>query len=127
MRLWNKNEAPVGGLWYKYSDDKGNEYRVNGFEVSWNNFINRVKSDMKNNNVQIPSNLAALIEDQVCTRQPKGKCYYEKKAGDLLSAAIHTFARTADATASALGFNTQLEKKARGCGRCSYRRTKMNG
>jgi hypothetical protein len=81
---------------------------------------------MSANGVVEPQGLEALIEDQICTRQPEGACYYEAKSGDQLSKAIHIFARAVDTTARTLGIESSLEKKARGCTKCGQRRVKMN-
>lgn len=128
MRLKNKNESVAGGLYYLYEDDKGNNFRVNGYHVSWNSFITKILDDMSNNNVQAPprDQLEALVEDQICMRQAPDKCWYENKVGDNISKAIHTFLGGVDKVAKVLGVNTKLERAARGCGGCGNRRRKLN-
>lgn len=124
MRLRNKNEAVVGGLWYEYQDSKGNSYRVNGYENSFRSFIPKVRSHMAANNIKIPEDLEALIEDQICHRQPPGMCW--QQSGDKVAKVIHKMANVVDKAASALGFQSSLEKKARGCKKCGQRRQKIN-
>lgn len=125
MRLKDKYSAPVGGFYYTY-ESEGKPYRVNGCGGSFNALVGLVRTHMAQNNVQAPENLEALIEDQICSRQPADRCFYEAKAGDQLSKTIHAFARGTDNIAKVLGFNTKLEKKARGCGACAKRRMAMN-
>lgn len=62
-----------------------------------------------------------IVEDQICSRQPAGKCFYTKAIGDGVSALIHMGARVVD---KALG--TNLETKARGCSKCAKRRARLN-
>jgi hypothetical protein len=73
------------------------------------------------NGIEVPYDLDKMIEDQICTRQPKGKCYYTKGLGDKISKAIHSVASVVDKVAG-----TQLEKKARGCSGCAKRRQRLN-
>lgn len=126
MRLKDKRTAPVGGFYYIFSDEKEKEYRVNGYGGSFNALLSAVRTHMARNGVTIPSNLEDYIEDQICSRQPPDRCFYEKKAGDQISKGIHTFASGADKVAQVLGVKTQLEKKARGCIGCAKRRMAMN-
>lgn len=118
--------APVGGQWYEYEDDKKNVYRVNGYDISWERFLDKIREHMIMNHITVPDNLEYLVEDQICMRQPKSRCYYENKAGDQIANVIHQFARSADTVAAKLGFQTQLEKKAKGCRRCGQRRQRLN-
>lgn len=124
MRLWNTSESPVGGWKYQYSDSHGNVYEVRG--TSKKTLIAAVVADMKSNNVEIPQPLEAYVEDQICTRQPPGRCTYESGAGDQIAKYIHIFAGGIDSAAAKIGINTSLEKKARGCIGCSQRRVQMN-
>jgi len=124
MRLWNTSESPVGGWRYTYVDEFGNEYQVRG--TSKKTLEAEVRHDMKANGIIPPSGLDSYIEDQICSHQPAGRCLYEDKAGDQLSKFIHIFAGGIDSAAGAIGINTNLERKARGCRGCSQRRTNMN-
>ena len=126
MRLWNKNDTPVGGWYYDWQDESGRNFRTTGVSGGLKGLARLTRREMSANNVKPPLNLEDYIEDQICGRVPKGKCYYEAKAGDMVSATIHTFARTADSVASSLGIKTSLEKKARGCSSCGKRRVKLN-
>jgi len=81
---------------------------------------------MRENSISIPTNLWDCIEDQICTRQPAGKCFYENKAGDQISQIIHVFAGGIDKLASSIGIESGLEKAARGCTGCGRRRVKLN-
>ena len=124
MRLWNSKESPVGGWKYIFSDDKGNSYTTKS--NSARSLESQVRSDMSSNGVAIPPNLWDYIEDQICTRQPAGKCYYESKAGDQISKFIHIFAGGIDKAASRIGISSNLEKKARTCIKCGQRRVRIN-
>lgn len=125
MRLKDKNGPIPSGLWYEYSDDKGTKYRVNGMEMTYGRqFSNKVASDMKNNNVEVPDNLDYLIEQQICGRIPSQYCWQE--AGDKVANVIHTFANLGDRVAASLGVHTNLEQVAKGCTACQKRRQAMN-
>jgi len=125
MRLKNPNEAIPGGLWYQYSDDKGNTYRVNGMDmVMGKAFINKISADMENKNVAVPENLAYLVEQQICQRIGGQYCWQE--AGDAVANAIHKFAHLGDKVASTFGINAQLETRAKNCPSCQKRREAMN-
>lgn len=125
MRLKDKNGPIPGGLWYEYSDDKGNTYRVNGMDtVFGKQFAQKVSSDMTINNVQVPDNLEYLIEQQVCSRIPSQ--YYWQEAGDKVANVIHRFANLGDRVAASLGVQTNLEQTAKGCTACQKRRQAMN-
>lgn len=125
MKLKDPNETPVGGIWYQYQDEKGNTFRVNGYGIPLKSFTPIVGNHMKNNNVAVPENLAQLIEQQICERQPKGKCWIEP--GDATKKVIHSFARVIDKTANKLGLpNPNLEKKASKCKTCGNRVNGMN-
>jgi len=125
MRLKDRNGPIPSGLWYEYSDDKGTKYRVNGMELTYGaSFTNKVKSDMQNNNVQVPDNLEYLIEQQICGRIAGQYCWQE--AGDKVANVIHSFASLGDRVAASLGINANLEKTAKGCTSCQKRRQAMN-
>jgi len=124
MRLWNKKESPVGGWKYIFSDDKGNSYTSKA--SSERSLMAQVLSDMRENGITPPPALWDYIEDQICTRQPAGKCFYESKAGDQIARAIHIFTGGIDAAASKIGISSNLEKRARTCIKCGQRRVKLN-
>jgi hypothetical protein len=125
MRIKNPNEAIPGGLWYQYSDDKGNTYRVNGMDmVMGKAFINKISADMENKNVAVPENLAYLVEQQICQRIGGQYCWQE--AGDAVANAIHKFANLGDRVASTFGIHAQLETRAKNCPSCQKRREAMN-
>ena len=117
MRLKDRNGPIPQGLWYEYSDDKGNRYRVNGMEMTYGRlFSQKVASDMTINNVAVPDNLDYLIEQQICGRIPSQYCWQE--AGDKVANVIHSFA--------SLGVNSNLEQTAKGCTACQKRRQALN-
>lgn len=124
MRLWNTSDSPVGGWKYTFSDDKGNSYTARG--TSKTTLLASVRAEMKANNVEIPTNLWDYVEDQICSRQPSGKCYYENKPGDQIAKAIHVFAGGIDKAASLIGVTSNLEKRARECTTCGRRRVRLN-
>lgn len=125
MRLKDRNGPIPGGLWYEYSDDKGNTYRVNGMETVYGKpFSIKVSSDMTNNNVAVPENLDYLIEQQICGRIPGQYCWQE--AGDKVANVIHKFANLGDRVASSLGVTANLEQRAKGCMACKKRREALN-
>ncbi len=126
MRLWNKNNTPVGGWKYEWSDKTGRNFKTISTNGGFHGLLRKVTREMAANNVKIPENLADLVEDQICTRQPPNACYYENKSGDQLAKTIHTFARVIDSTAQKLGIESNLEHKARSCTKCSQRRVAMN-
>lgn len=117
MKLWNKNEPVVGGWFFELSDGTIIRAETSGLRP----LVRKVEGYMDANSMPIPVNLEDLIEDQICTRQPKDKCRYTKGAGDKLSKVIHGVAGAID---SVIG--TNLETRARRCGGCGRRRSKMN-
>jgi hypothetical protein len=126
MRLWNKNNTPVGGWIFFWKDSSGREFKTVGTSGGFHGLIRKIRREMYENNVTPPEYLEDLVEDQICTRQPPQACYYEGKIGDQLAKTIHVFARAADSVASKIGIQSNLEKKARGCAACGKRRTQMN-
>jgi len=127
MRLRDKSVSPAYGWYYEYSDTKEHTYEVRNNEGSLDSLIAAVRTHMLRNNVEPTDDLAARVEDQICSRQPAGKCFYESKAGDRVAQMAHVFARGVDKTAQAVGLpSPNLEKKARGCRSCAERRAKLN-
>lgn len=125
MRLKNPNEEPIGGWRYWYEDSFKNRYFVAG--DSRKTLFKNVRSDMKANGIAIPENLEAIIEDQICMKQPKGRCLYDQGLGDTIAKNVHVFAGGIDATMAKMGVKTQLEKRARECSGCAKRRMQLNG
>lgn len=119
MRLWNRHDAPVGG-WYYILED-GTRIPQKGTTTSLPKLADMVADYLEANGKVVPEYLEEEVEDQICMRQPDGKCRYTKKAGDMLSAAITGAAGMVD---RALG--TNLKQKARRCGSCGRRRVRMN-
>jgi hypothetical protein len=125
MRLKDRNGPIPGGLWYQYSDDQGNTYRVNGMDHPYGrSFTQKVSSDMTINNVAVPDNLDYLIEQQICNRIGGQYCWQE--AGDKFANVIHSFANLGDRVAASIGVKTNLEQTAKGCTACQKRRQAMN-
>lgn len=124
MRLRKKNEGVVGGWKYQYFDKNGNTYSVTGMTLR--DLIENTKRSMKVNGFEVPDNIDAWVEDQICTRQPPGKCIYDDGLGDQITKGIHAVARVADSVANAIGLKPELEKKARTCLGCHRRRMKLN-
>jgi len=123
MRLIRRNESPVGGWYYELSQGLVIKAEAPGLEP----LERRVKQFMNANSIQVPSDLRGMIEDQICSRQPSGKCRYEKdKAGDLIAAGISFLAGIADKVANIAGANPELKKKAKGCSSCGKRRMTLN-
>lgn len=127
MRLKDKSVSPAYGWYYEYTDGHGHNYEVRNGEGSLDSLIAAVRTHMLRNNVTPTDDLAARVEDQICSRQPPGKCFYESKAGDRVAQVAHVFAGGVDKAAKALGLpSPNLEKKARGCRTCAERRARLN-
>lgn len=117
MRLRNKRETPVGG--FTYSDPISERWFDT--DSTFKSLVTKVRGYHQANGFETPENLETLIEDQICMRQPPGRCFYTSGLGDQISKVIHKVAGAVDKVAG-----TQLERKARGCGGCGKRRTKLN-
>lgn len=118
MKLKDKYSTPCGG-WF-YDDPLTNTTIVS--QLNLDDLVKQTMTWHQIKKVQSPAALKELVEDQICTRQPKDRCWYSKKAGDQLSRVIHAVAGAIDAVAG-----TKLERRARGCYGCSKRRVSMNG
>lgn len=116
MRLKDKNRSPVGG--YYYDDPLTNRPIVatGGFDK----LVADVKSWHAANGLKSPPELEAMIENQICDRQPKDRCY-KRGLGDIVASTVQVGAKLIDAVAG-----TSLAKKAKRCGGCSKRRVMMN-
>lgn len=117
MRLKDRNESPVGGFYY---DDPITGDRVES-GGNFDSLVRAVENWLTIKGQEIPPKLSALIEDQICMRQPPNRCFYTKGVGDQISKVIHGVASVVDRVAG-----TDLEKKARGCSRCGKRRVRLN-
>lgn len=117
MKLKDIRRTPIGGF---YFDDPVSERRI-ATDGNFDKLFRSVCSVYQAMGYEIPDNLADVIEDQICMRQPADRCYYTKGLGDRISLVVHKVAAKID---QALG--TKLEQRARGCGGCGSRRTKLN-
>lgn len=119
MRLWRRNDAPVGG-WVYFLED-GTRVPMSGVSVGLDALVQAVESKMTGLGIEVPRFLAELVEDQICLRQPEGRCRYSRKLGDVISATISKVAGAIDAVAG-----TDLKPRARGCSKCGKRRVTLN-
>jgi hypothetical protein len=120
MKLKEPRRAPVGGWYYKYVITRNNlDFPATVYGESMSRLIENVIKDMRSNGVTPQSNLAEIIETQICERQPSDRCWIG--AGDRVAQAIHGVARVVDKIAG-----TRLEQKAKGCSSCSQRRQALN-
>jgi hypothetical protein len=120
MKLKDKNRAPVGGYFYKYTIHRfSHDYPATVYGESWTRLIANIKKDMVSNAHPIPDDLEYQVEQQICARQPEDRCW--QQSGDLTANLIHGAARLIDKIAG-----TKLERKAKGCAACGKRREKLN-
>ena len=120
MKLKEPRRAPVGGFYYKYVITRdGMNFPATVYGESLNKLIENTIKDMKSNGVEAPSDLDQIIENQICERQPAGRCWVG--VGDHVAIAIHTTARAVDKV-----FKTNLESRAKGCSSCRQRRQALN-
>jgi hypothetical protein len=120
MKLKEPRRAPVGGWWYRYTIHRfKNEFPATVYGESLNKLIENVTKDMRSNGVDVPADLAQIVETQICDRQPADRCW--SGAGDHVAIAIHTAARAVDKV-----FKTNLESRAKGCSSCRQRRQALN-
>lgn len=120
MKLKEPRRAPVGGWKYYYTIHRfNNEYKATVYGESLTKLIQNVERDMKSNGMEIPTDLADMVEIQICERQPSGRCWLG--AGDHVAFAIHGAARVVDKV-----FKTNLENRAKGCSSCRQRRQALN-
>lgn len=116
MKLKDKSKNPIGG--YVFHDEVLDKDFSSG---TFRTLIGAVEMFYRSNSIEIPPNLPAIIEDQICMRQPPGRCWYEKKTGDQISRVIHSAASIVDKV-----FKTKIEPRVRGCRGCGQRRMKLN-
>ena len=120
MKLKEPRRAPVGGWYYKYVITRNNlDFPAIVYGESLSRLIENVNKDMRSNGITAPNDLANVIENQICERQPSDRCWMG--AGDHVAQAIHGVARVVDRIAG-----TRLEQKAKGCSSCRQRRQALN-
>lgn len=120
MKLKDPHLAPVGGWYYEYNIVKdGRTFHAIVRGGSFRNLIANVKKDLEANAKVVPADLTYQIEQQICARQPEGRCWMQ--AGDTVANVIHSVARVIDNVTG-----STLERKAKGCKSCGQRRQKLN-
>lgn len=120
MKLKDPHLAPVGGWYYEFTlTREARTFPAIIRSGSFRNLIANVKKDMEINGNEIPVDLAYQIEQQICQRQPEGRCWMQ--TGDQVANMIHSAARLIDSVAG-----TTLERKAKGCKVCGKRRSVLN-
>lgn len=72
QRLRNYREVPPDG--YRYTVPQTGHY-----VKSWNvdSWLDKTRAHLKANNIEVPNDLLAQMEDQLCTLLPPGFCEYE--------------------------------------------------
>jgi hypothetical protein len=122
MKLKNKNLAPVGGFYFKYEIKRDKlTFPAIVYGSTWSSLMQNIQKDYRSNNIELPANIEAMVEDQICQRQPSDRCWYSDGLGDKIAQVIHTVAKTTD---KVLG--TKLEQKAKICPSCNKRRAALN-
>lgn len=125
MRLKNSSDTPIGG-WRFEIEINGKTKVIKENEGGKRKLLSKIRSFYANNRIDVPENLEDIVEDQICMRQPVGRCFYTKGIGDQFSKVIHGVAKVIDTGARRIGVSSNLEKKARGCSGCGRRRNKLN-
>lgn len=115
MRLLQKDSSPIGGFFFNDELLGRNVFTQGNFK----NLVDEVIALRIANDLNVPETISQEIEDQICSRQPKGKC--RMGVGDKVAKVIQTAARAVDVVAG-----TQLEKKAKGCKGCRKRKVILN-
>lgn len=115
MKLRNPDQTPIGGFYFVTEDGR----RIYT-DSSLRTLQRLVRGYLESNELDVPEDLDHVIEDQICMRQPEGKCKYVG-IGDRVAQAIHIVADVVDAVAG-----TQFKTKAKRCGSCAKRRNKLN-
>lgn len=116
MRLWHKTEPVVGGWYFILPGDVIIKAESAGLDA----LVSKTTRYMRENSMVVPSNLSVIIEDQICQRQPKGKCRGQG-LGDALTIVISAAAEAIDNVAG-----TNLQQKAKTCYSCGKRRAMLN-
>jgi hypothetical protein len=117
MRLIDRNHTPVGGFFYVVPETGDKVATSSNLE----SLTDLVYGYYNLKSLTIPDYLPAMIEDQICMRQPEGRCRYTKGWGDRISNVVSKVAGAIDKVAG-----TDLKRRARGCGGCGKRRQKLN-
>ncbi len=115
MYIIDRNSSVVGSY---YFDDPLLSRRI-ATDGNFADLYKAVVSMRKANEIETPGTLFQEIEDQICQRQPPGKC--RMGAGDFIASGIQKIAKAVDRVAG-----TKLEEKARGCGGCKKRKITLN-
>lgn len=116
MRLKDRSRSPIGGFFY--DDPLSNRVIVSQGDFS--KLVSEVKAWHAANNIKSPDQLEAMIENQICDRQPADRCF-KRGLGDITASIIQAGAKMVDAVAG-----TNLAKTAKRCGGCSKRRAMLN-
>lgn len=69
LTLIDKVTTPPGGFFYVVP-----QTRIEIKSISWNDIVSKVKTHYVANNIHIPDELEALIEDHMCKAMPPGVC-----------------------------------------------------
>lgn len=115
MYIINRNESVIGGYYY---DDPLLSRRI----VTDGNLADLYKVVLgmrRANDIEDEPDLLHIIEEQICLRQPPGKC--RMGAGDFIASGIQKMAKVVDKVAG-----TKLEQKAKGCSSCAKRKRILN-
>lgn len=115
VKLKTTREAPPNGGFYFITEDKE---RISS-PTDLRRLVQLVADNYQANGKQIPSDLAQIIEDQICARIPASFCW--KGWGDIVANAIQLTAGAVDAVAG-----TKLQQSAKSCGSCAKRKRALN-
>lgn len=117
MRLKDRKQSPIGGFSY---DDPLTD-RVIVSQGSFETLVREVRQWQAAQGIQSPPELEAMIENQICDRQPKDKCW-KRGLGDLIAHTVDFVAGGIDKVAG-----TNLKEKTKRCRTgCSKRRVMLN-
>lgn len=116
MKLKDRNSTPVGGFFY---EDPVTDRRIST-DGSFRTLVKTVR-DIQLARGFVVENLEIIIEDQICSRQPAGKCFYTRGLGDIIANVIQVTAGAIDKVTG-----TQLAVKAKKCKSCGKRREALN-
>lgn len=131
MKLKDRRLAPAGGYFYVYDltrDGMTIPITVKSNDGGFDSLVKRVENDMRAQGATVPGNLEELIENQICSRQPEGRCWKSKvNLGDKVASVTHSVAGAIDfVVKKTTGKDPGLKKKATGCRGCGKRRKKLN-
>lgn len=87
---------------------------------SYRSLVRKVKNVMVNNNVPVPLDLEAQIQDWICSNS-NSPCWYSDGLGDKIAGTIHAVTKVVDRV-----FKTNITGAAKGCKSCGGRRKAMN-